>query len=147
MRQFRPIPPEFNLGETLARRVFQIREFRNMTRKDLSRYSRLKEEKIEDIEAGVETWLSVVERQLLAKALSIEPILLQEVETRPNLGAETMYALEIELGKKILEGKTVLECPKCGGTLNCRVEQGYDIQGNVIKMAKAYCTSCAYTLR
>lgn len=118
-----------------------------MTRKDLSRYSRLKEEKIEDIEAGVETWLSVVERQLLAKALSIEPILLQEVETRPNLGAETMYAVEIELGKKILDGTTEMECPQCGGTLNCRVEQGYDIQGNVIKMAKAFCLNCAYTLR
>lgn len=118
-----------------------------MTRKDLSRYSRLKEEKIEDIEAGIETWLSVVERQLLAKALSVEPILIQEVETRPNLGAEVMYAAEIELGKKILQGTTQMECPKCGGTLNCRVEQGYDIEGNVLKMAKAFCQSCAYTLR
>lgn len=118
-----------------------------MTRKDLSRYSRLKEEKIEDIEAGIETWLSSVERQLIAKALSVEPTLLQEVETRPNLGAETMYTAEIELGKKILQGITQMECPKCGNTLNCRVEQGYDIEGNVIKMAKAYCVGCAYTLR
>lgn len=135
------------LGETLARRVFQLREFRNMTRKDLSRYSRLKEEKIEDIEAGIETWLSVTERQLLAKALAVEPVLIQEVETRPNLGAETMYQTEIELGKKILQGANQLECPKCGGTLSCRVEQGYDIEGNVLKMAKAFCPKCAYALR
>ena len=147
MRQFRPLPPDLVLGETLARRVFQLREFRNMTRKDLSRYCRLSEERIDDIEGGIETWLSVTERQMLAKALSVEPIIIQEVESRPNLGAETMYKVEIELGKRILEGAAQMECPKCGGTLNCRIEQGYDIDGNTIKMAKAFCLKCAYVLR
>lgn len=147
MRQFKPLPADLELGDTLARRVFTLREFRNLTRRDLSKYSRLKEDRIEDIETGIETWLSVADRQMLAKALAVEPILLQEVESRPDLGANRMYQADIEIGKRILDGARNLECPSCGDNLQCRVEQGYDMQGNVIKMAKAFCAKCHFVIR
>lgn len=118
-----------------------------MTRKDVARASRIKENRIEDLEAGIETWLSVTDRQLIAKALGIEPLLLQDVEKRPDLGSSVMYSTDVEIGKRILEGARDLECPKCGGNLNCRVEQGFDIEGNVIHMAKAFCVKCRYTIR
>ncbi len=136
-----------NLGDTLARRVFALREFRNLTRKDLSRSSRLKENRIEDIETGIETWLSSTDRQMLAMALGVGAYLLQDVENRPDLGSNTMYQTDIEIGKRILAGALDLECPKCAAHLNCRVEQGYDMEGNVIKMAKAFCTKCPFVIR
>lgn len=147
VRQYRPIPPEMKLAETLARRVVQLREFRNLTVKDLGKLTRFGLERVEDIEAGLETWLSVADRQVLAKALGVEPVLLADVESRPRLNEEDFRAKEHELARKILEGARDLECPRCGGTMNCRVEQAFDIEGKAIQMAKAFCLKCSFVVR
>src|SRR5690606_36373062 len=81
----RPLPSNIELAPTLSARVFQIREYRNMTVRDLGKQTRLGPKRIEDIEAGLETWLSSPIRQRLANALSIEPYLLKEVEIKPML--------------------------------------------------------------
>src|SRR6185369_11111373 len=73
----KPLPSEFKLAPTLATRVFQLREFRSLTVKDLAQLARFTPERISDIEAGLETWLSVTDRQKLAKALIIDPVKLQ----------------------------------------------------------------------
>src|SRR5277367_3687659 len=140
MRQIRPIPPSLQLAPTLARRVNQVREFRNMTILDLSRLSRFPVQRLEDIEAGLETWLSASDRQLLAKALSIEPSLLQDVETRSIAGHQVRdthmlnRATNEQLSNAILNGARELECPDCGSTLRCRIQEGTDIEGRPIKM-------------
>lgn len=124
-----------------------------MTIKDLAKGTRFSVQRIEDIEAGIETWLSSSDRQLLAKALIVEPGLLQEVEARTSAAHQMpesrMFDQETarELGRVILNGARELECPDCGGTLRCNVEVGLDIEGHEIRMPKAFCTKCPFTLR
>lgn len=147
MRQFKPLPSDLQLAPTLARRVQQLRDFRNMTVRDLAKLSRLGLERVEDIEGGLETWLSSTERQLLAKALAVEPILLQEVESRPPAGDEALEDAQVRLTQAILRGARELECPNCHSTLRCSVQEAFDMDGNPTAFAKAYCMKCPFVLR
>lgn len=104
-------------------------------------------QRVEDIEAGIETWLSTTERQLLAKALTVEPILLQEVETRPPGSEAHIEEAQARIVDAILNGQRELECPQCGGTLRCSVQDALDFDGNPTRFAKAYCLKCPYVLR
>jgi transcriptional regulator with XRE-family HTH domain len=148
MRQLKPIPSELMTSKTLARRVFELREFRNMTVRDLAKASRFSVQRVEDIESGLETWLSSSDRQLLAKALNVEPQLLQEVETRSGLQPTTEDVRTNEqLVEAILQGVRDLQCPNCGGTLKCSVQEALDIEGNPTQFAKAFCVNCPFVLK
>ncbi len=153
MRQIRPIPSDMKLASTLAQRVNQLREFRNMTVRDLARLARFKMQRVEDIEGGLETWLSSSDRQLLAKALNIEPALLQEVESRILAGHQVRdshllnQATSEQIANAIINGARELECPDCGSTLRCSVQEGTDIEGHPVRMAKAFCMKCPFILR
>ncbi len=148
MRQFKPVPPSTALGQTLARRVQQLREFRNMTVRDLSGYSRFPVARIEDIESGLETWLSATDRQLLSKALSVEPSCLQDVESRPGLPHERLRGINgVQMAQSILAGARDLECPFCGGTLKCSIQNAFDMEGRPVQFAKAFCIKCTFVLK
>jgi transcriptional regulator with XRE-family HTH domain len=148
MRQFKPLPPEMKLEQTLARRVGQLREFRNLTVRDLARLSRLTIQRIEDIEAGLETWLSSTDRQKLAGALSVEPRLIQESESRPSLDISgTRHDIEARIAESVLDGARELECPQCGGVLRCSIQDAYDLHGNPTQFAKAFCLKCPFVLK
>src|SRR5947208_2102618 len=82
MKTFKPIPSDHPLAPTLARRIVQVREFRNMTVLDLALLANFSIKRVEELESGLETWLSSTDRQRLAKALSVEPSVLKEVEQR-----------------------------------------------------------------
>lgn len=147
-KQIRPFPSTTPLAPTLAQRVQQLRDFRNLTVKDLAKLSRFAIARIEDIEAGLESWLSASDRQLLAKALSVEPAILLEVEARPGLGDSLeKQALAQYLSRAILEGARDLQCPNCGHTLRCSIQEGFDIEGRPIRFPKAFCTKCPFVLR
>ncbi len=124
-----------------------------MTVRDLARQARFTPQRIADIEAGIETWLCSSDRQLLAKALSIEPVLLQDVESRANAGHQVQESRMLDhqtgaqLAHAILNGARELECPDCGSTLKCSIQEGIDIEGNPIQSAKAFCVKCPFTLR
>jgi len=151
-RNFRPIPPTFDLGQTLAQRVRAIREFRNMTVRDLATSTRFPIARIEDIEAGIETWLSTTERQIVARALGIDSIIIGEVEKRvkesPDVFNETAgeesYA---QIVAKILGGARTLDCPNCGDKLKCSVQDGLDMEGLPIQFARASCQKCPFFLK
>ncbi len=151
-RENKPIPPDFPYADTLARRVSQLREFRNMTVKDLARSARFTIERVEDIESGLETWLSVTDRQVLAKGLGVDPYRLQEVERRVkvneiNYDAKTVGLIIAGIVDAILRGARDLECPDCGGTLKCSIQEGIDMELRPIKFAKAFCVKCPFILR
>ena len=140
------------LGATLAQRVVRLREIRNMTQKDIVKSSpRFTLERVQDIESGVETWLSSSDRQLLARALVVDPVILQEVETRPRYSAESdaamMLSKEADITESILMGARELECPRCGNILRCRVQEGLDMDGQPVYLAKAFCQKCPYGLK
>ena len=151
IRQFKPLPNIIKLADTLGQRVAQLREWRNMTVRDLARASRFGLKRVEDIESGMETWFSATERQLLARALGVEPYLLQEVEKRAKPGVteeSDLAASDLEqLTQSILNGNRDLECPNCGGHLKCSIQEGLDIEERPIFLAKAYCVKCPFVLR
>lgn len=138
-----------DLAPTLAQRVFQIREMRNLTVRDLAQMSRFSVSRVEDIESGIETWLSASDRQLLARALGIEPVLLQEVEAKrlESASEDDKIKIQMELAEKIMMGSRDLSCPNCGGTLKCSVEHGLDLDGKMEEFAKAFCLKCPFVLR
>lgn len=118
-----------------------------MTTKDLAKSCRLSLERVEELESGLETWLSVTDRQVIAKALTIDPSLLQEVELRPPGDEENIEAVTQQLIHSILSGNRELECPKCGASLHCRVVDALDIEEKPVRFAKAFCTSCPFVLK
>ncbi len=153
MKQFKPIPTNHPLASTLARRIVQVREFRNMTVLDLATLANFPVKRVEDLESGLETWLSATDRQRLAKALSVEPSVLKEVENRHSeiaplpqshmLNAETAE----RLAQDILDGIGGLKCPDCDSELRTNVIDGFDMDGYPTQFAKAFCTKCPYVLR
>jgi transcriptional regulator with XRE-family HTH domain len=146
-----PIPKELKLASTLAQRLFQLREFRNLTVRDLARASRFSVIRIEELEAGMETWLSATDRQLLAKALNVEANVLQEVESRPTLSSTTESKDYVpdrrrEIIRAIINGARDLECPECNGALKCSIQQGLDMDNNEVSVARAFCIKCPFVI-
>jgi transcriptional regulator with XRE-family HTH domain len=139
-----------HLEPTLARRVAQLRDRKNLTVLDLARATRFSKERIEEIECGLETWLSATDRQLLARALAVDPIVIEEVETRPRLepdrDPERFAKIMEEIVDSILTGVREMECPQCGAIMRCRVQEGLDIDENPVYIAKAFCQKCPFVL-
>lgn len=146
--RFRAIPDDIKLEPTLARRVTQLREARNLTMLDLCEISKLKLKRIEDIEGGLETWLSTTDRQLLGRALGVEPYMLQEVETgHSGTGDELRASVQQSIVEQIIEGYRDLQCPSCGGLLRCSVQEAMEIDGRHAEFAKAFCIKCPWVLK
>lgn len=148
-KELKPLQLVCDLAPTLAQRVFQIRQMRNLTVLDLAKMSRFGVTRIEDIESGVENWLSASDRQLLARALNVEPLILQEVEAKrlENASEEEKLRTQEDLAEKILKGMKEQTCPNCGGSLKCSIEHGLDLDGRVQEFAKAFCLKCPFVLR
>jgi hypothetical protein len=118
-----------------------------MTVRDLAKSARFSARRVEEIEAGLETWFSSTDRQLLAKALSVEPEILQEVESRRHGDENIPQMVMDELADLILHGQRDLQCPRCGGNLRCSVQQGFDIEGKPMHLPKAFCQKCPFVLK
>jgi transcriptional regulator with XRE-family HTH domain len=152
MKRSGPIPKTIQLASTLAARVYQLRELRNMTVRDLARSTRFGIRRIEDIQSGLETWLSSTDRQILAKALVVEPVLIEEVEVRSRVSKESQPTavpnpVSEDLHGAIVQGARQLSCPLCGNKLNCSIQKGLDMDGFPVQLAKAHCTKCPFVLR
>ena len=149
MPHFRALPSTIDLPDTLAKRLSHIREFRNMTPLDLAQATRFTVKRIEDLESGLETWLSAPDRQILAHALAIQPRVLKEVETQiqRTISAEPGPQEIRQIGDDILRGLRDLTCPACGSQLQCSLQEGFDLEGNPIQLPKAFCSNCPWILR
>ncbi len=122
-----------------------------MTVRDLARETALPHPRIEDLEAGLETWLSSPERQRIAKALGVEPVILQEVEYKPLHYSlpelqEVSGDVYEELSNKILSGETNLRCPKCGNQLKTSLKEGIDLENMPVRFASAHCVKCPFII-
>ena len=152
-RTRRPLPKDLALASTLASRLNQIRQFRNMSKSELAEACRIPNKRLDDLEAGLETWLSPSDRQIIAKALFIDPTILKEAEYRPDIdNAHPSYAAMSDeiiqrIEQSILNGARNLSCPQCDNILKCSVQERRDLNNEKVYFAKAFCVKCPFTLR
>lgn len=139
-----------DLPKTLASRVSFLRNSRRIHIAELAHEARVTIRFLEDIEAGIETWLPVTVRQRIARVLKIDPNILEEVEIKnekqdffKNVPLEIIERIQDE----ILSGEKNIKCPLCQSPLRPWIQEGFDLNGLPIKSAKAHCTVCVFQLR
>ena len=117
--------------ETLATYIINRREELGMSSVGLAKKSGLKQEMLEDIEAGKELFLPVTIRQKLAKALKCQPADLQQYEKVYN---DRIVAQEVidSIKNDILHGEEEILCPMCGSPLVTRIAEMYDLEDNLM---------------
>ena len=132
--------------ESLAEFIQKRRENAGLSVSGLAKKTNIKQEILEDIEAGKELFLSVTQRQQIARVLKCSP-----KELKSN---ERDYKFEIvsndtidELKTKILNRETNLRCPLCGEPLVTRIARMYDLEDNLILQPKAHCVKCVFQIK
>lgn len=132
--------------ESLAEFIQKRRENVGLSVSGLAKKTNIKQEILEDIEAGKELFLSVTQRQQIARVLKCSP---KELKSH-----ERDYKFEIisndtidELKTKILNRETNLRCPLCGEPLVTRIARMYDLEDNLILQPKAHCVKCVFQIK
>ena len=143
--------PQEGLPKTLASRVSYLRNQRRIHLAELSIQARVSIKLLEDIEAGIETWLPVAMRQRIARVLKIDPNILEEVEVTKISNEDELKKPPAEIIERIqdsiLSGLKDIKCPLCQNDLKIWIQEGFDLNGNPIKTPKAHCKVCVFQLR
>lgn len=141
--------PQNNLPKTLASRVYYLRNARQIHIAELSSQARVPLQLVEDIEAGIETWLPVSIRQRIARVLKVDPKILEEVEVKKIKQEDKHIPLELieRIQNDILSGAKNLKCPSCQSPLKTWIQDAFDLNDLPIKIPKAHCTVCLFQLR
>ena len=143
--------PQENLPKTLASRVSYLRNSRRIHIAELSHQAKVTVKLLEDIEAGIETWLPVSIRQRIARVLKVDPNILEEVEVKDKTSEDFPKDPPLELVERIqeeiLSGKKDLNCPICGSPLRAWIQEGLDLNEQPTKTPKAHCTVCVFQLK
>ncbi len=139
------------LPKTLASRVSFLRNARRIHIAELSLKAWVPVKLLEDIEAGIETWLPVTIRQRIANILRVDPNILEEVEvkniTNQDLPKEPPLELLERISEDILSGVKNINCPICNNSLRVWVQEGFDLNESPIKIPKSHCTVCVFQLK
>ncbi len=131
MKSKNSLPESILVTSTLAQRIQGLRSLNNFTVLDLAKLTKIPIKQIEDIESGLDTWLSSVLRQKLANALKVEPNLLLEVEFKDYVDI------------KFIDYKI---CPNCNIDLRLKIYEGFDFNNDVVQLQKFYCPKCPYVI-
>lgn len=132
--------------ESLAEFIQKKREKAGLSITGLANKSNIKLEILEDIESGKELFLSVTQRQQLARVLKCSPqdLKLREKDYRFDIiGDEVIDNLK----HRILNHETNLKCPLCGEPLITRIAKMYDLEDNLILQPKAHCVKCIFQIK
>lgn len=132
--------------ESLAEYIIKKREKAGLSVIGLANKTNIKLEMLEDIEAGKELFLSVTQRQQLARVLKVSPNEIKEYE-RSYEFQEISDDIIDNLKTKILNHKTDLRCPMCGEPLITRIAKMYDLDDNLVLQPKAHCTKCVFQIK
>ena len=131
---------------SLAEFIQQKRENAGLSITGLANKTSIKLEILEDIEAGKELFLSVTQRQQLARVLKVSPKELKEYE-RSYEFQEIPEDIIDNLKTQILNHKTHLRCPMCGEPLVTRIAKMYDLEDNLVLQPKAHCVKCVFQIK
>jgi len=112
----------------------------------LSQRASIPVEVLEDIESGKELFLSVSQRQKLARVLKCSPSEIKQYEREYQFGVIDDEVID-GLKTKILNGETNLRCPMCGEPLVTRIARMYDIEDNLVLEPKAHCVKCVFQIK
>lgn len=132
--------------KSLATFIQQKRECAGLSVSGLAHKTNIKQEFLEDIESGKELFLSVTQRQQLARVLKCSPKELKALEKDYKfefISTETIN----ELKNKILNRETNLRCPLCGEPLITRIAKMYDLEDNLVLQPKAHCVKCIFQIK
>lgn len=143
--------PQENLPKTLASRVSYLRNARRIHIAEFSLNARVSVKYLEDIESGIETWLPTSVRQRIARVLSVDPIILEEVEVKilnqDDFPKEPPLELVERIQEDILSGIKHIKCPLCGSLLKVWIQEGLDLIEQPVKTPKGHCTVCVFQLK
>ena len=132
--------------ESLAEFIQKRRENAGLSVSGLAKKTNIKQEILEDIEAGKELFLSVTQRQQIARVLKCSPKELKSHERDYKFEIESNDTID-EVKTKILNRETNLRCPLCGEPLVTRIARMYDLEDNLILQPKAHCVKCVFQIR
>ncbi len=132
--------------ESLAEFIIKKRENIGLSIQGLAKKTNIKLEILEDIEAGKELFLSVTQRQQLARILKCSPKDLKELERSYEFEIVSQDTVD-ELKSRILKRETNLRCPLCGEPLVTRIAKMYDLEDNLILQPKAHCVKCVFQIK
>ena len=132
--------------ESLAEFIQKKREKAGLSITGLASKTNIKLEILEDIESGKELFLSVTQRQQLARVLRVSPKELKEYERSYEFQEISDDVIE-NLKNQILNHKTDLRCPMCGEPLVTRIAKMYDLDDNLVLQPKAHCVKCVFQIK
>lgn len=132
--------------ESLAEFIQQRREKAGLSVSGLAKKTNIKQEILEDIEAGKELFLSVTQRQQIARVLKCSPKELKSHERDYKFEIVSQETID-ELKTKILNRETNLSCPLCGEPLITRIAKMYDLEDNLVLQPKAHCVKCIFQIK
>ena len=136
-----------NIGmKSLAEFIQQRREKMGLSIIGLADKTNIKLETLEDIESGKELFLSVTQRQQIARVLKCSPNELKEYERSYEFQEISDEVIE-NLKTQILNHKTNLKCPMCGEPLVTRIAKMYDMDDNLVLQPKAHCVKCVFQIK
>ncbi len=134
---------------TLAQFVSETREKAGFSQSGLAKRCNLAIEDIQNIESGIELFLSSTVRQKLAKGLKATLSEIKLYEKQQDFHFSDKRDVE-DLKALILENENnkgfVLLCPVCGSKLITRIAKLYDLEDNLMLHPKARCTKCPFQI-
>jgi transcriptional regulator with XRE-family HTH domain len=143
-----PSQGEDSVPLTLATRMQVWREKRMLTQATLAIKALIPIRLVEDIESGIELFLSPAIRQRLARVLQVRPDQIKALEKTPLPSIDAaMQAAGGSLYQAILANPEAPKtCPRCGEALTIRLFNRRDLQNRPLTAVKASCTQCLFRL-
>jgi len=131
---------------SLAEFVQSKREIAGYSIYGLADRTNIPVETLEDIESGKELFLSVSQRQKLARVFKCSPSEIKKYEREYEFQVVSDEVIDI-LKTKILNRETNLTCPLCGEPLITRIARMYDLEDNLVLQPKAHCVKCIFQIK
>lgn len=149
------MPGMATLPSTLAQRIQFFRQIRGWTPQQLADKIQVPLTQIEDIESGIDVFLSSILRRKLAQALRMHPQWLKDVEVEPESISDALKALQAEpTPDKIMTEERLMAirdnpdhtwpCPYCDAPLSLQFFDRLDMDENPVLSLKINCSRCLF---
>ncbi len=135
-------------SKTLAQLLQELREKQGITTTRLAELANLPVKQIQDLEAGLELFLSPAIRQKIARVLKVRPAVLKAFEKMalPENPPLSHQAREQYLDEIMHYPNQEHLCPLCQAPLTIRLFNRRDLEDNLLLEVKAHCSKCLFKL-